>query len=186
MQSLQRLRGRFFSQLGCCGGFSLISQLSAHERWDDDPINGGTSIARWFMSWKIPSRKGMMTAGTPMTLETPKLYQHQRLVLALGLAGVVLLTTASGTTSVLGPGVTGSDGHGCGIRQWFYHYWLVKIIIPKLPGKLLEPALRFFGHKKTWSSHGCRPRNLEHHGISILHGAGSICEENQLRGCVEM
>ena len=117
MQSLQRLHGRFFSQLGCCGGFSLISQLSAHERWDDDSINGGTSIARWFMSWKIPSRKGMMTAGTPMTLETPKLYQHQRLVLALGLAGVVLLTTASGTTSVLGPGVTGSDGHGCGIRQ---------------------------------------------------------------------
>ena len=72
MQSLQRLHGRFFSQLGCCGGFSLISQLSAHERWDDDSINGGTSIARWFMSWKIPSRKGMMTAGYPHDFGNPQ------------------------------------------------------------------------------------------------------------------
>ena len=33
--------------------------------------NGGTPIAGWFMSWKIPFT-WMTTGGTPMTMETPK------------------------------------------------------------------------------------------------------------------
>ena len=187
MQSLQGLHGRVFSQLGCCGGFSLISQLSAHETWDDNPINGGTPLARWFMSWKIPSRKGMMTAGNPHDFGNPQ----------------TIPTSTAGACSWPGRGGLTDNGFGnnFGAGPWgdwirWPWAWHSPIILPLLISEDHHPKVAW---KAPWTSFEILWAQKKHEAAMVADPAiwsimvsqsstarGPICEENQLRGRVEM